>query len=166
MQKRGDRSRRIIIFLACVIAVFLIAVIGGSFVFSNIGNGWYDSVRPDISPPNWVFGVVWNILFLLIAFSLYFALIDSKNAVQKYQIVIAFSVNLILNALWTYVFFASKQVLWALYEAVLIWLSIIIVMAVVWNISRRSFWLLIPYLLWISFAIVLNYLAYLRYLLS
>ncbi|MEJ2267977.1 MAG: tryptophan-rich sensory protein [Nanoarchaeota archaeon] len=145
------------ILIASLIIVYSVALIGSIFTSSNTNTSWYQSIKPSITPPNWVFPVVWNILFFLIALSLYFALIKS-NKKQKKKIIIVFGINFFLNILWSVLFFTMKNPLFSFFELILLWFSILLIIFTTWKINKRSSYLLIPYLLWVSFAGVLNYL--------
>lgn len=138
------------------IIVILVALIGSIFTSSGVKSDWYLSIKPDITPPNYVFPIVWNILFFLIALSLYFTLIKSKDNKNIYFI---FGVNFILNILWSFFFFFLQNPLAAFIDIILLWLSILSVIFATWRINKFSSYLLIPYLLWVSFAGILNYLA-------
>ena len=73
----------VLIFIICLLIVFLVAFLGSIFTSSGVNSLWYDSIKPKITPPNWVFPLVWNILFLLIAISLFFAWTRAKNKKEK-----------------------------------------------------------------------------------
>jgi tryptophan-rich sensory protein len=120
---------------------------------------WYESKRTSLTLPNWVFPVVWNILFVLIALSLFYAYTEAKTKTLKGEVFALFGINMILNASWSILFFKIKSPGLALVDLALIWISIIVIMIKNWNISRKSSWLLLPYLLWVSFAGILNFLA-------
>lgn len=145
---------RVLIF--SLIIVYVVGFVGS--LFTSINNDWYESVRPSITPPSFVFPIVWNILFFLIALSLYFAWINSKKS-EKKKIALVFGINLILNALWSLFYFKLQNPLFAFFELILIWISIIAMMIVTYKIKKISAYLLIPYLLWVSFAGVLNWLS-------
>lgn len=145
------------ILIVSFAVVYLSAFIGSLLTSGNVKGDWYESIRQSITPPNWVFPVVWNILFFLIAFSLYIAWIKS-NKQQKRKVAIIFGTNLLLNALWSFLFFTLKNPLAAFFELIILWVSIISMIFVTWKINKKSAWLLIPYLLWVSFAGILNYL--------
>lgn len=145
------------ILLSCIVIVFAVAFVGSLFTSSNINSEWYDSIKPSIIPPNFVFPVVWNILFFLIALSLYFVYMNSKKQDKK-KIIIVFAINLILNILWSALFFGLQVPLFAFYELILLWLSICLMIYVTYRINKLSSYLLIPYLLWVSFAGYLNWL--------
>ena len=147
------------VFIICLLIVFLIVGgIGSLFTTKNVNSDWYQSIQPAITPPNWVFPIAWNILFLLISFSLYFAWTSSKNKREKKKVAIVFGINFILNILWSVLFFGLKQTQIAFIEILLLWLSIFGAILITKKISKKSSWLLIPYLIWVTFASVLNYL--------
>jgi tryptophan-rich sensory protein len=155
-----NKKFNIKVFIICLLIVFLIVGgIGSIFTSSNTNTAWYSSIKPSITPPNWVFPVVWNILFLLISFSLYFAWVNSKNKEQKKKVALIFGINFILNILWSVLFFGLKQTKIAFIEVILFWFSILAMILITRSISKKSSWLLVPYLLWVAFASVLNYLA-------
>jgi len=156
MNKKG---KRFLIFIACLIIVYLVAGIGSIFTTAETKGDWYNSVRPAITPPNWVFPIVWNILFFLIALSLYFSWINAKNIAIRKKISWAFGINFALNVLWSVLYFGMHNPLLALFDIILLALSIIFMMKVSWKISRLASWLLLPYLLWVCFASVLNFLS-------
>lgn len=144
------------VLIFSLIIVYSIAFIGS--LFTSIDNDWYESVRPTITPPSFVFPIVWNILFFLIALSLYLAWINSKNKDKK-KIILVFGINLILNALWSFLYFKMQNPLYAFVDLILIWISIIAMIFVTYKIKKSSAYLLIPYLLWVSFAGILNWLS-------
>ncbi len=144
------------VLIFSLIIVYFIGFVGS--LFTSIDNGWYESIRPSITPPSFVFPIMWNILFFLIALSLYFAWINS-NKKDKKKIIFVFGINLILNALWSLFYFKLQNPLVAFFDLILIWISIIAMFIVTYKIKRTSAYLLIPYLLWVSFAGVLNWLS-------
>lgn len=148
------------ILLVCLLVVFLIVGgIGSIFTSDNTNTAWYDSIKPSITPPSIVFPIVWNILFLLIAFSLYLAWIYSKNKQEKKKVALIFGINFILNILWSALFFELKLLQLAFLEIIIFWLSILAMIFITRKINKKSSWLLIPYLIWVAFASILTYLA-------
>lgn len=145
------------VLISSILIVFLIAFIGSLFTSPVTDSNWYINNKPSITPPNYVFPIVWNILFFLIAISLYFAWINSDKK-QKPKIAIIFGLNLILNVLWSFLFFTLKQPLWAFIDLLLILATIILMIYVTYPIDKKSAYLLVPYLLWVSFAGILNLL--------
>jgi translocator protein len=140
------------VLILSFIIVFAVAFIGS--LFTDIGP-WYESIKPSIAPPNYVFPVVWTILFLLIALSFYIALATGK---QKKNIIGVYGVNFILNILWSYLFFTLKLPLFAFIEIIFLAISIILMISISLKMDKKAAYLLIPYLLWVLFATLLNYL--------
>jgi len=97
--------------------------------------------------------------FLLITFSLYFAWINSRNKEQKTKVALLFGINFILNIWWSVLFFGLKLLQFAFVEVILFWISILALILFTRKISKKSAWLLVPYLVWVAFASVLTYLA-------
>lgn len=146
------------VLIVCFVVVYAVAFIGSLFTSSAVNTEWYQSIKPAITPPNYVFPIVWNILFFLIAVSLYLAY-TSSNKKQKTKVALVFLVNFILNILWSILYFGAKSPIAAFFEIILLWISIFMMLVVTYKISKKSSYLLIPYLLWVSFAAVLNYLS-------
>jgi len=144
------------VLISCLVIVYLIAFIGSLFTSGNTNLEWYINNKPTITPPNYVFPIVWNILFFLIALSLYFAWIKA-NKEQKKKIAFVFGLNLILNVLWSFLFFKLQQPLWAFVDLLLFLATIILMISVTWEVDRKVSYLLVPYLLWVTFAGVLNW---------
>lgn len=143
------------VLVVSLVVVYAVALIGSLFTSGNTSGEWYESVKPSITPPNWVFPIVWNVLFFLIALSLYFAWIRGK---EKRKIMIFYGINFLLNILWSALFFSWKKTKLAFFELILLWLSILYLIIFTYNKDKKAAYLLIPYLLWVSFAGILNYL--------
>jgi tryptophan-rich sensory protein len=118
---------------------------------------WYaDLSKPSFNPPDWAFGVVWPILYVMMGVS---AFLIWNKGINRKQVKIAlglFVFQLVLNGLWTPIFFGLHMMGLALAEIVLLWLAIFATMITFWRISKPAVYLLIPYILWVSFAIALN----------
>lgn len=145
------------VLIFCFLIVFLTAFIGSRFTTPNTNTEWYNSTKTAITPPNYIFPIVWNILFALIAISLYLAWINAKQN-QKNKLAIIFTINLALNILWSIIFFSLKNPVLSFLELIILWLSILIMLTTTYKINRLSFYLLIPYLIWVTFAGILNFL--------
>jgi benzodiazapine receptor len=119
---------------------------------------WYPTIiKPSFNPPNWIFAPVWSLLYALmgVAAGLVWHRIDhEKEAVKK--ALIFFAVQLGLNALWSVLFFGLKNPLLAGIEIIILWLMIYETYTKFAKINTISGYLFIPYLLWVSFALVLN----------
>lgn len=151
-------GRNITLFIICLAVTYAVAFMGSIFTSSGIESGWYDAVRPSLAPPNWVFPVVWNVLFFLIACSLYLAWKES-NDIEKNNIVVIFGVNFLANILWSFFYFGLGNPLLGLIDLIVILFSIIVMIVITRRISRASSYLLWPYLIWVAFAGVLNGLS-------
>lgn len=131
-----------------------VAALGASA--TDIGP-WYQGLqKPSWQPPDWLFGPVWTLIFGLCALAGVLAWRAAQSVRQRQLILLMFSLNALLNVLWTELFFGLRRPDWALIEAVPFWLSIVGLILVLWPISPTAGKLLIPYLVWVAFATVLN----------
>jgi translocator protein len=149
---------KIVPLVICFVIVIVVAFLGSLFTGPNTSTEWYQQIKPTITPPNFVFPIAWTILFVLIALSLYLAWINAKKE-QKNQIVIFYGINLVLNILWSVIFFGMGNPTLAFAEIILLWASIFFMIFAARKINKISAWFLVPYLLWVTFAFLLNYLA-------
>ena len=140
----------------------LAGFIGSIFTFSAITD-WYQFLnKPFFSPPNWIFGPVWTTLYTLMGISLYLnwiKLSDKKFAKQKTYIqnsVIIFLIHLVVNSVWSIIFFSFKVLLGALVVVVILWSMILWMIVRFKKTDRWASYLLYPYLGWVSFAALLN----------
>jgi len=160
-------------FFKLVIAILvseLAGVIGSLFTVSAIPNWYAGLVKPALNPPSWVFGPAWTILYALMGVAAFLiwreydklTLSEVEGLViqRKKQIKIALSIflgQLVLNTLWSIIFFGFQNPGWALVNIVALWLAIIFTIIVFYKISRPAAFLLLPYILWVSFAGYLNF---------
>ena len=151
--------KRIPRFVLCLISCFGAGAIGGVFTQSSLTTWYAQLIKPELSSPNWVFAPVWNVLYFLMAVSLYFVLVSGK---QKYQSLAlkAFSFQLILNIAWSAVFFGLQSPLGGLIVIAFLLMAIIAQIFIFGYISRPASFLLIPYFVWVCFASYLNYQLY------
>ncbi len=145
------------VLLVCFLAVFSVAIIGGLFTSSSVNSSWYQSIKPSFTPPNYVFPIVWNVLFFLISISLYLALTSTNKKQIKRKIAAVFGMNLLLNFLWSFLFFAKQNPFGAFFDLVALWITIVAMIYTTYKVNKTSAYLLIPYLLWVSFAGFLNW---------
>jgi benzodiazapine receptor len=146
--------------LKLIICVLICQVVGILSSFFNIKSipGWYSKQKkPKFNPPNWIFGPVWTLLYLLMGISIYLVLVSGAIEKQTSLAIIVFLIQLFLNFLWSGIFFGMKKPLLAFFEIILLLVSIIINLIVFYPISELAAYLLIPYLLWVSFAALLNF---------
>lgn len=134
-----------------------IGVIGAVFTMPAIST-WYVSLnKPLLSPPNWVFAPVWTIIFAVMGVSVY--LVWQKGLDRK-SVKIAltiFIIQLVLNSLWSIIFFGFKNIGLAFGELIILLVAIFTTTLLFYKISRLAAWLLVPYILWVIFAGYLNY---------
>ncbi|UCD20801.1 MAG: tryptophan-rich sensory protein [archaeon] len=149
----------VLTFVLAFVIIFIVAFLGSVFTSQGTSTQWYESIKPSITPPNFVFPIAWTILFILIALALYFAWINAKEK-DKLKIGIVFGINFVLNVLWSYLYFGLRNVRGAFIEIIILWFSILAMILVVRKVDKKSAWMLVPYLVWVTFAAVLNYLSF------
>ena len=132
-----------------------------SFFTRNSIPTWYNTlVKPALSPPNWIFFPVWTLLYVMMGISLYFVWRKGFNNKTKTAIYL-FSAQLLLNFLWTFLFFGLKSMLLAFVEIIILWIMILVTILRFYKISKLAAYLLIPYIVWVSFASYLNFSVFL-----
>lgn len=146
-------SKSILKLLALIIACELAGALGSVFTNSSIDSWYATLVKPELNPPSWLFAPVWIVLYALMGISLFLVL--QKRNVETQTVV--FCVQLYLNVLWSLVFFGLHSVSGAFLVIIPLWLSILGTMVVFRKKSRNAVLLLVPYLVWVSFAALLNY---------
>lgn len=133
-------------------------IVGSFFTTPMIQSGWYAALRkPELAPPDWVFGPVWTILFALMGIAAFLVWRRGLSRKEVKRALSIFIAQLALNTLWSFIFFGLQSPGGAFLEIILLWLTILATLIVFSRISRAAGWLLIPYLLWVSFAVYLNY---------
>lgn len=139
------------------VSVCLLTGFIGSFLTMDSVNTWYANLsKPSFNPPDWTFGVVWPILYVMMGVA---AFLIWRKGIGSRQVKIAlglFVVQLVLNGIWTPIFFGLHMMGLALAEIILLWLAILATIVAFWRISKRAACLLMPYILWVSFAVALN----------
>lgn len=119
--------------------------------------GWYAHLqKPSFSPPNWVFAPAWTILFTLMAIAAYQVWMKGLKEPLVRSALVAFLAQLAFNSLWSFLFFGLRSPFYALLEIFVLWLMILVTILRFLKVSRTAAGLLIPYLLWVSFACSLN----------
>lgn len=146
-------------FLQLILAIAVCQLAGGIgslFTYPQIEN-WYQGIeKSSLNPPNWVFGPVWMTLFTLMGISLW--LIWQKKENKNFKLaLIFFACQLVLNSLWSVLFFGYALVLIAFIEMIVLWILILLTAIYCYKINKISGLLFIPYLLWVGFASYLTY---------
>jgi len=132
------------------------AGLGSLFTTPSIG-GWYVTLsKPPWTPPNWLFGPVWTVLYLCMAIAAW--LVWRMAGVSGGMLALTlFGLQLVLNVCWSAIFFSAHMPGFAFAEIILLWLLILATVVSFWPVSRAASWLMVPYLLWVAFAAALNY---------
>ena len=114
---------------------------------------WYKSInRSLLTPPDWVFSVVWTILYILIVISL---IIYVRNRWTKYGLIL-FVIQLVLNIIWTTIFFKYKLICWSVIDIILLIIVVMMMIKEFYRVNRYSGYILVPYIVWLIFALYLN----------
>lgn len=151
-------NRSSVTFAISLLLCFIAAYTGSLFT-PEPGSAWYYSelVRPSWNPPDWLFPPVWSLLFLMMAISLWLILKEGTRERKVTVAVTAFAVQLLLNMSWSASFFGMQNPLLGFVVIVLLWLAIVVTIMQFKKISTVAAYLLVPYLLWVSFASYLNF---------
>jgi tryptophan-rich sensory protein len=132
-----------------------IGAIAGLFTAQAIPE-WYATLnRPSFNPPSWLFGPVWTILYFLLGIS-FFLIWKIDPSKERNLAILVFLVQLLLNFGWSFFFFYFKMIGFALIEISVLWISIVVMLILFYRIRPMAAYINIPYLLWVTFATVLN----------
>jgi len=149
------KDKKIFTYIIAIVICQLAGIIGSIFTTPAV-RGWYAGInRPSFSPPNWLFAPVWTTLFVLMGISVAIIWLSEKNDLRKKALLI-FSIQLVLNTLWSIIFFGMENPTLAFVEIIVLWFAILYTIILFRKINRKAACLLIPYILWVSFASVLN----------
>lgn len=139
-----------------IVIIIITFVVGSFFSFFTMNNmDTFKELEKPINVPGILFPIVWSILYLLMSISLYIVIDKNRNSL------IIYSIQLIINSLWTLIFFGFGAYLLAFIWIILLLIAIVIMIAKFYNIDKKAAYLNIPYLLWILFAAYLNLGIYL-----
>jgi len=149
------KKSNILKLIVSIILPLGIGSIAGIFTSHAIPE-WYETLnQPSFNPPNWIFGPVWTTLYFLMGVSLFLIWKESANK-DRNRAILVFMIQLILNFCWSFLFFYYHQIGLALVEIVLLWISIISMILLFYRIKPMAAYINIPYLLWVTFATILN----------
>ena len=142
-----------------ILAVAAPLVVGGlsGFATARGVETWYPTlVKPSFNPPAWVFGPTWTVLYVLMGVALFLVWRQGMETPGVRLALAVFAAQLLLNGLWSIIFFGMQSPGWALAEIILLWLAILATLWAFWRLTPAAGWLLVPYVAWVSFAAVLN----------
>lgn len=161
--KKLNHKMRVLFSAKLLISILLpiaLGAIAGMFTSQSVPE-WYATLnRPSFNPPNWIFGPVWTTLYIIMGISLFLIWKQDVSKKRNFAILI-FMIQLILNFGWSFIFFYFNMIGIALLEIVLLWFSIITMLVLFYKIKPIASYINIPYLLWVTFATVLNASYYL-----
>lgn len=112
--------------------------------------------QPPLSPPGWLFPVVWTVLYLLMGFASYLVFVNGRNRRKVQNALFVYGVQLFFNFLWSIIFFNQERYFFAFFWLLALWVLILITLILFYRIHKPAGLLLIPYLLWVTFAGYLN----------
>lgn len=150
-------------YVISFVIVVIVALLPSRVMAKETKSQWYLCARPSITPPNYVFPIVWSILYVLIAIAFAQVLMmPSSNSSKKYILILLFIINLILNVAWSFIYFGAHKLKAAFIILMGIIASLVGILVVGWvssvegGLPKWVIGILVPYLLWLLFASVLN----------
>ena len=147
--------KNILKLIACIALPVIVGGVSGFLTLDSI-SGWYATlVKPSFNPPNYLFGPVWTLLYILMGVSFYLVLNQPQSKERSLAFAI-YGIQLFLNFWWSIIFFSFKRVDFAMVEIVVLWITIIVMISIFFKVKKQAAYLQIPYLLWVSFASALN----------
>jgi tryptophan-rich sensory protein len=158
-QLRIARVKGIQVFKFCVSLGVCFGASGVSVLFmggESVGTWYAELAKPVITPPDWVFGPAWTLLYLLMSISVFLVWAKGLDYPKVKLAIVLFLIQLALNAIWTPIFFGFHSILLALVDIILLFTAILATFFVFKSISFAASMLLIPYLLWVGYAAILN----------
>ncbi|HEX5774863.1 MAG TPA: TspO/MBR family protein [Candidatus Paceibacterota bacterium] len=148
------RASSVFVFIFFIALSLAAGAVGALFTLDQIPTWYATLTKPSWTPPSWVFGPVWNTLYVLMGVAA--ALVWGSRKFGRVLAIWIFIAQLVVNALWSIVFFALHEILLSVLVIGLLWILIIVLFAIFWRHSRIAAFLLVPYFLWVSYAATLN----------
>lgn len=156
---RSANTNALVRGIACSVPIILLGFLSGMSTTSEIAT-WYSYLqKPSFNPPNFIFGPVWSALYILMGISLSIVIGKISSRLRTISITL-FVIQFVLNLCWSYIFFNLHQTGWAFIEIVFMWIMILLMIVSFYKVHKTAAWLQIPYLIWVSFASILNYSIY------
>lgn len=147
---------QVIGLIVSILICFTVGGLGSAATTPSLGEWYAELAKPTWNPPNWIFGPVWSTLFLMMSISAWLVWRNAGFAKGKGAL-IAFAIQLVLNVGWSLLFFAMQRPDLAFIEIAILWIAIAATIGLFFRHSKLAACLLVPYLLWVSFATFLNY---------
>lgn len=159
--ERGNSMRKISVG-TLILSLCIPLLIGAiSAALSRRGMATYAGMpKPPLSPPAWAFSVAWTILYIMMGLASYFILVSESDARAKTMAMVIYSMQLAMNFMWSILFFTCGLYLFAFIWLMIMWAMVIVCAFRFYSINRTAAYLMIPYILWLTFAAYLNMGAY------
>ena len=140
--------------LLIILSITFIAPAIGGYITTEFKEPWYaEIIKPSFNPPSWVFAPVWSTLYVLMSLAIWRVWLISLNT----KIIKVYFIHLFFNSIWSVIFFGFHFIGLALIDLLIILIFIVILMKIYYSKNRMSFYLMIPYFLWSTYALVLNF---------
>lgn len=153
----NKQTQHFLQLIGSIVICNLAGIVGAYATASSVSSWYLTLTKPAWNPPSWVFGPVWTLLYTMMGVSLYLIIREKKfRGITAW----AFSIQLVLNTLWSFLFFGLQNPFLGLIEIIALWVAIVVTITAFWQQVRLAGILLLPYLAWVSFASYLNYTLY------
>ncbi|MBP7700010.1 MAG: TspO/MBR family protein [Euryarchaeota archaeon ADurb.BinA087] len=160
MQESVSKTKAGAILIGSVLLCNCAGLLGSLFTTTGPGS-WYSTlIKPAFNPPSWIFAPVWTLLYILMGISLYLVIMEGMKGRDVRIPLLIFAIQLILNILWSYAFFGLESTFFGLLVILILWISIVATMILFYPVRKAAAWLLVPYILWVSFATILTSTIY------
>ncbi|HNQ25433.1 MAG TPA: tryptophan-rich sensory protein [Methanoregulaceae archaeon] len=160
MQESVTKTKAGAILIGSILLCNCAGLLGSLFTTTGPGS-WYSTlIKPAFNPPSWIFAPVWTLLYILMGISLYLVIMEGMKGRDVRIPLLIFAIQLILNILWSYAFFGLESTFFGLLVIIILWISIVATMILFYPVRKAAAWLLVPYILWVSFATILTYTIY------
>ena len=149
------KKNDLIKLITAVSLTVVLGAVGGLVTAPEIPTWYAGLTKPSFNPPNWLFGPVWTTLYILMGISCYLVW-KQPPSTERNRALSVFIIQFVLNFCWSFIFFGMHATGWALAEMILLWITILITIFSFARFSKTAAWLLVPYISWVSFAMLLN----------
>jgi tryptophan-rich sensory protein len=152
----GTLMKTVLGLIVAIVIPLAVGAVSGAATAEGVST-WYPTlVKPPFNPPAWIFGPVWTVLYIMMGVAVFVVWQRGWGSDGVRAAVTAFAIQLALNALWSILFFGLRSPGLALIEIAVLWLAIAATVVLFWRVATVAGALMVPYLLWVSFATVLN----------
>ena len=146
------------LWVQVLVAALMAASVGAAgSALTQLGPWYFALKKPSFQPPDWLFGPAWTTIFVCCVIAGVWAWRTAATPAQRRNVLVLFGLNALCNVLWSTLFFFLQRPDWALWEVSFLWASILLLIVYFWPWARRSAYLLMPYLAWVSFASLVNF---------